>query len=202
MERIEPGLYSYRRYRPLQRPESVASPIVRLLGARVYAIDGRRRVVEMPGPSPPLPRVSLHGRWEVLPEEEILRRLATPGFAPDSLLLIEREPPVPQPVAPPSGVADIQEYGPDRVLVRASCDGPACLLLTDAWYPGWEVTVDGSPADLYRADYAFRAVFLPPGDHVVDFRYRPESFRHGTMISCATLVFAALLFAAGRRGKE
>lgn len=200
MERVEPGLYSYRRYRPLQRIESVRSPVLRLLGARVYGVDGAGGLLPIPGPEP-LPRATMHDKWEYLPEKEILRRLGSPDFDPAAELLLEGEGPAP-PVAGGGGSADIQEYEPDRVTVRVIAGAPAFLLLADAWYPGWEAEVDGAPARLYRADYAFRAVAVPAGDHVVDFVYRPRSVRIGAALSVAALLVTLGLFAAPRRRKR
>ena len=62
------------------------------------------------------------------------------------------------------------------------------LVLTDLFYPGWQALVDGRPAQMYRADYAFRGVPVPGGTHVVEFRYRPVSFIAGAMISGLTLL--------------
>lgn len=47
--------------------------------------------------------------------------------------------------------------------------------MSDADYPGWEARVDGRPAPLLRADYAFRGVALPAGRHEVELRYRPRA---------------------------
>ncbi|MFH1277406.1 MAG: YfhO family protein [Candidatus Eisenbacteria bacterium] len=197
METIEPGLYSYRRYRPLQRLESLKSPALRILGARVYGVDDSGGILPMPGPRP-LPRATFHGRWEYLSGAAILLRLRSPEFDPAETLLLEGQGP-PAPVAPRGGSADIQRYEPDRVTVGVVARSPGFLFLADAWYPGWEATVDGGPATLYRADYAFRAVPVPEGEHVIDFRYRPRSLRFGAALSSAALLVMILLAAAPRR---
>ena len=79
-------------------------------------------------------------------------------------------------------------YAPNRAEVRASVAAPAVLMLSDAYSDDWRVTVDGQPASLYRADYAFRGVWLPPGEHTVVYSYRPRAFLIGGAISLLTLL--------------
>jgi hypothetical protein len=67
--------------------------------------------------------------------------------------------------------ATILEYAPEVVRVRAI--GPGYLVLTDAYYPGWRARVNGAATEILRADVMFRAVALPAGEHVVEFRYAP-----------------------------
>jgi uncharacterized membrane protein YfhO len=67
------------------------------------------------------------------------------------------------------------------------------LVLTDGYYPGWTVTVDGAAKKLLRANYFFRAVELPAGSHAVEFVYAPASFKLGALISALT----ALLLLTG-----
>jgi uncharacterized membrane protein YfhO len=74
-----------------------------------------------------------------------------------------------------------------------SADG-GWLVLADTWYPGWQAAVDGERVPLYRADYLFRAVEVPPGEHQVSFTYRPLSVRLGVLIS----ILAWLAVGAGR----
>lgn len=76
---------------------------------------------------------------------------------------------------------------------------PRCglLVLADTYYPGWEARINGQPAPIYRANYNFRAVAVPPGDHRLSFVYRPRSFYNGGLISAAGLVI--LLGLLGKR---
>ncbi len=69
--------------------------------------------------------------------------------------------------------------GDTTVTIDVATPHPGFLVLTDLWYPGWQATIDGAPAQMYRANYLFRAVQLSPGHHVVSFRYWPYSFMLG-----------------------
>jgi hypothetical protein len=88
--------------------------------------------------------------------------------------------------------AQVTEYRPNRVVVQVP-DGPAgCLVLADAWFPGWTCTVDGQPAPLYRANFLFRGVPLPSGAHEVVFAFQPVSYIRGRTVSLAALAIVLL----------
>lgn len=84
---------------------------------------------------------------------------------------------------------------PETVIVKISTDQRGYVVLTDAWYPGWQVTVNGRESKLYRANYLFRAVGVDAGESTVAFRYRPESFYWGARIS-GVFALAILLASA------
>ena len=85
----------------------------------------------------------------------------------------------------------IAEYAPESVRIDASLDREGLLVVSDAWYPGWTVAVDGLPGEILKTNLAFRGVHLPAGAHVVEFRYDPPSFRAGLWISGGAVAFAA-----------
>jgi uncharacterized membrane protein YfhO len=60
---------------------------------------------------------------------------------------------------------------------------PGYLVLAYTYYPGWHATVDGHPTEILRANYAFMALRLEPGEHQVVLHYRPLSLALGTLIS-------------------
>jgi len=64
------------------------------------------------------------------------------------------------------------------------------------YYPaGWKAYVDGEEVPIYRANYLFRAVPVPAGEHTVTLRFEPESHRIGLIISWITtlLVYGTVL---------
>ncbi|MDI6735664.1 MAG: YfhO family protein [bacterium] len=82
----------------------------------------------------------------------------------------------------------ILDYQPEKVIIKTTLNKNGFLVLSDTYYPGWQVFVDGKREKLYCADYILRAVYLGAGEHLVEFRYSPLSFRLGSIISIATLI--------------
>jgi uncharacterized membrane protein YfhO len=83
----------------------------------------------------------------------------------------------------------ILKYQNSHVQIHARLSEPGILVLTDSYYPGWKVFVDGTQGKLLRANYFFRAVELPAGAHQVEFVYDPLSFKIGLIVSLLTGVF-------------
>ncbi len=74
-------------------------------------------------------------------------------------------------------------YDLHNVTVAVETDQPGYLVLPDAYYPGWQATVDGQPETIQKANYAFRAVYVPAGEHVVQFIFNPILWKVGLGIS-------------------
>jgi len=123
-------------------------------------------------------------------------------FAPDfqvaKTILLEREPARPLQPATKSQ-AKIVDYTTNKVVLSTESDADQLLFLSDSDYPGWQAFVDGQKTIIYRADYAFRAVFVPAGQHQVLFRYRPQSFVWGARISLASLILGLVLISCLKR---
>ncbi|MCL4535317.1 MAG: YfhO family protein [Bacteroidetes bacterium] len=117
-------------------------------------------------------------------------------FNPAKTAVLEREPGLA--VTGPDGPRDQQvrwlEYGPQRLDLEAMTTDDGILVLSEAYYPGWQATLDGRPVDIYRADLAFRAVELPAGTHRLVMSYDPLSFRLGLLATGLSLgAFLVLL---------
>jgi hypothetical protein len=135
-----------------------------------------------------LPRAWLVHAAEAIPDDDAqLARMARDDFDPAKIAILpSAAPPVSAPASPEPVPA--VTYAPNRAEVRASAAAPAVLVLSDAYSDDWHASVDGQPATLYRANYAFRGVWLPPGEHTVVFSYQPRAFLIGGAISLAALV--------------
>jgi hypothetical protein len=107
-----------------------------------------------------------------------------------------------RPLAPDAvadGSARVTVDEPERVEVETDSKGPAYLVLSDTFDPGWSATVDGRDRPIRPAYVAFRAVFAPEGRHRVVFRYRPAGFLPGLAVSLSGALAALLLIAWPRR---
>ena len=75
----------------------------------------------------------------------------------------------------------------------------AYLVFGDAYFPGWKAAIGGEPAVLYRAHGALRAVFVPAGEHEVEFVYRPASVILGASLTGLGLLGCLVLVLVDRR---
>jgi len=144
-----------------------------------------------------LPRAYAVCRARVLAPAQALRDLASADFDPAQEVILD-PPALPQTADCNGQTATILHSAPNRVTIQATLPQPGYLVLADTFYPGWQAFVDGRPADIMRANYAFRAVRLAEGEHRVVFEYRPVSFVAGVACSVAALSIVALFRIAGR----
>src|SRR5262249_3053653 len=105
-----------------------------------------------------VPRVYLVGRatHEVDPMNT-LRRLVSDEFDPRREVVLDA-PTYQAREGSIDGETKITHYGNQNVQIEARLGQPGVLVLTDAFYPGWKVFVDGTEQRVLRANYLFRAV--------------------------------------------
>jgi len=94
------------------------------------------------------------------------------------------------------GVATVTRYGPNRVEVQTDAPGRGFLVLSDQYYRGWRAYVDGRATRIYETNGVMRGVVVPPGKHVVSFRYLPlmtlSLLGLGILLASGLLCFAFL----------
>jgi uncharacterized membrane protein YfhO len=59
--------------------------------------------------------------------------------------------------------------------------------LSDVFYPGWQATIDGKATKIYQTNYVQRGVQVPAGEHVVEYRFEPMSFKLGASITLGAM---------------
>ncbi len=143
------------------------------------------------------PRVSVAGDYVAVKDIEKVDpdELFGPSYNPSKVLL--DEPPPAGFVKGGGGKAVITSYSPREVRITADVERSGILVLADSFYPGWKAMVDGKPAQIIRANYAFRGLVLPGGRHKVVFSYTPENYLLAGLVSILTvLALLALLVIA------
>jgi hypothetical protein len=79
-----------------------------------------------------------------------------------------------------------------RQSIRVTTPAPAMLVLSEAFYHSWQAQIDGQPATLWRANYAFEAVEVPAGIHDVLLTYHDKSFLAGGIIAGVAALICVL----------
>ena len=147
------------------------------------------------------PRAFLVNKVKFLPENKILKYMKSRDFNPSEEVILEqsnihrvkeqehsyfnevecRE--------KSKGEVAITKYETTKVEIKCVLKKSAWLVLSDTYYPGWRVYVNGVKNKIYRADYCLRAVYLSPGTSTVKFFYEsPIVFRIGLYITIFSII--------------
>ena len=86
------------------------------------------------------------------------------------------------------GRVDIVTDAQGHLRLAATAPSRQLLVISESWIRGWEASVDGRPQPVVRVYGDFLGCLLDPGQHDVDFRFRPESLRAGAWLSIIGLV--------------
>jgi len=114
--------------------------------------------------------------------EEGLFKSTVPGFDPRQTVLVEAGPSSVR-TGGAGRVLALDDHGPNRVVLSVSVPQGGWLVLADSWFPGWSSRIDGARGENFVANGLLRSVWLPPGDHSVEFNYLPSSVLVGLAIS-------------------
>jgi hypothetical protein len=156
--------------------------------------EGRFGIFEFTGA---LPRAALFTHWETSTNETAtLARLADPTFDPTKTVLVSTDTPAPASntaTNQPAGSVQITAYAPKEVDIKVQATTSAILLLNDRYDQDWHVRVDGKLQPVLRLNYIMRGVYLPAGDHTIEFRFEPPL----TTLYVSVLAIASSLLLCG-----
>ncbi|MGI9544561.1 MAG: YfhO family protein, partial [Cyclobacteriaceae bacterium] len=126
------------------------------------------------------------------PDEEIA---ATCEIATESIAVIDASKfSYPKQSIGPQGNIELVEYSPNYLKYSSSNQQQGLALFSEMYYPkGWEATIDGQPADILRANYIFRALDVPAGDHTIEFSFKPASYFIGNRVMMVASILTLLL---------
>ena len=96
----------------------------------------------------------------------------------------------------PSDAMDTIElvaYEPNYLKYEVDSEKGGTVVFSEIYYPGWQSTIDGQEAAHGRANYILRAMNVPAGKHVVEFRFDPKSLHTTETIAFIALGLLALL---------
>jgi len=118
-------------------------------------------------------------------------------FDPQTTGLVEEQP---SGKAYSKGEVALRSHSPKLIEFDVKTMKDGFLIVSEVFYPGWEVEIDGNPGRIERVDYTLRGLEVPAGARSVRMIYRPRSFRRGLAgLVSGILVLAAFWSATARR---
>ncbi|MEM9920979.1 MAG: YfhO family protein, partial [Bacteroidota bacterium] len=94
------------------------------------------------------------------------------------------------------GTIQLTSYEPDHLTYASNASSEQLAVFSEVWYgpdKGWQAYINQQPVDHIRANYVLRAMKVPAGQHVIEFKFEPSSFYIGENIS----LIASLLIILG-----
>ncbi len=97
-------------------------------------------------------------------------------------------------LSPGSGAVTFTRFDTDSFTLSVQTPTRQLLVISEAWFPGWEATVNGEPSDVFPVNGWMRGVVVPPGDNQLVLRYMPTVLVPGAGCSIASLLLCAFLW--------
>lgn len=87
----------------------------------------------------------------------------------------------------------LADYDSNFITYTVDAKKDELAVFSEIYYPrGWEITIDGQPAQMLRANYTLRALPISAGTHKVEFRFEPASIKVTDAVAFAALVVMLL----------
>lgn len=97
-----------------------------------------------------------------------------------------------------TGSIHLTNYAPNRLVYETKNPKTQLAVFSEVYYDkGWNAYIDGEKTPHIRANYILRAMVIPKGEHVVEFRFEPKSYYAGNMISLILSIIVFLLIVVG-----
>ncbi len=122
---------------------------------------------------------------------------ALDNFNPKDTVIIDKREQSKIPFAPqPDSAASIRLVfnRNDVIQYESNASTNQFAVFSEIYYPrGWKAFIDGKETDIVKVNYVLRGLPVPPGKHVIDFRFEPASFILGDQISLVIGILSFLI---------
>lgn len=90
-------------------------------------------------------------------------------------------------------------YDTNRFSACVKAPSQSFIVLSQTYYPGWRVYVDGERAPLYEVNGYIQGCIVPQGEHIVEFRFIPISVLIGIVCALTTFSLWVLVIVRSKR---
>jgi uncharacterized membrane protein YfhO len=95
-------------------------------------------------------------------------------------------------------IIKLEEYKPNHLKYTSQNENKGLAVFSEIYYPkGWKVTIDGKEVEMFRVNYVLRALEIPAGKHIIEFKFEPEVVKTGSSIALFSSIGMFLLLLGG-----
>jgi hypothetical protein len=88
-------------------------------------------------------------------------------------------------------------FAKQSICIQNEAPAPSLVVISQSYYPAWQARVDGRPARIWRANYAFQALEVSAGRHQITLVYEDRMLLAGAVLSGLGLLSCAGLWVLG-----
>ncbi len=83
-----------------------------------------------------------------------------------------------------SAAIKLTSYTPNKLTYKSKTNSEQLAVFSEIFYDkGWNAYIDGKLVPHMRANYVLRAMKIPAGNHNIEFKFEPQIWKTGNMIS-------------------
>ena len=88
----------------------------------------------------------------------------------------------------------LTDYKANQLSYTANCSKNQLAVFSEIFYDkGWNAYLNGELVPHFRANYVLRAMPIPAGNHQIEFKFEPRTYKTGEGISLASSAILLLL---------
>jgi uncharacterized membrane protein YfhO len=92
----------------------------------------------------------------------------------------------------------LTKYGLNDLSFEATNTQEGFAVFADIYYPlGWKAFVDGKETEIVKTNYLLRGLFLPAGNHKIEFKFHPDTYFKWNMPSMISSILILLILVGG-----
>jgi hypothetical protein len=92
----------------------------------------------------------------------------------------------------------LDSYKPNHLKYTSKNSNEGLAVFSEMYYKnGWKASIDGKETEIFRANYALRALQIPAGKHTIEFKFEPQVVKTGSTIALFSSIGMLLLLIGG-----
>jgi hypothetical protein len=167
------------------------NPYLNLANVQYYLIRSQGKLIAVKNEQA-LGRISFASRYVVMDSSQILNVLNDRSYDYRNTVALTAAPKIQYANNDDSLQGDLlvswKKYSPNYRKAEVSVPGNGFLRISEIYYPGWEIRIDGKKVDYYQADYCWMATPVTKGKHVVELIPHSMFIGKAAVVSFGTLL--------------
>jgi hypothetical protein len=97
-----------------------------------------------------------------------------------------------------TGTIVLNVYKPNYIKYSSEIKKEGLAVFSEIYYEqGWNAYIDGEKTSHFPVNYVLRAMMVPAGKHIVEFKFEPQVIQTGSIITIISGIGILMLLAAG-----